>query len=253
MSHLTAKQGMILLYWCARAGVEEAKKFMVSPDAPSGHFSRKFKKAIGHTNQRKDLYIKDCPGYDNVALARIVAPVPLLPAHEQVAANIEEDVGMRTNLADKLRTRSLPLAYYTHPVVVAHPDEAVVPLAIFIDGLGYSLVDSVIAFWVLNLISGTRFLVATLRKKTVCRCGCRGWCSLHVIFLNLLWSIRALAAKTFPSSRDDNKPWLASDERRRDRAGTAMRMRCAVLYHKADWAEHSASYGYPTWQDNLRP
>ena len=74
-----------------------------------------------------------------------------------------------------------------------------------------------------------------------------------MIFLNLLWSIRALAAKTFPSSRDDNKPWLASDERRRDRAGTAMRLRCAVLYHKADWAEYSASYGFPTWQDNLRP
>ena len=42
VSHLTAKQGMILLYWCALAGVKEAKKLMVSPDAPSGHFSRKF-------------------------------------------------------------------------------------------------------------------------------------------------------------------------------------------------------------------
>ena len=76
-----------------------------------------------------------------------MAPVPLLPAHGQVVANIDEYVGMRAKLADKLRTRSLPQAYYTHPVVVVHPDEAVVLLAIFIDGLGYSFVDSVLAFF----------------------------------------------------------------------------------------------------------
>ena len=30
-------------------------------------------------------------------------------------------------------------------------------------------------------------------------------------------------------------------------------MRCCLSYHKRDWAEYGSSFGYPTWQDALRP
>ena len=32
-----------------------------------------------------------------------------------------------------------------------------------------------------NLVSGARHLVAVLKKKDLCRCGCRGWCSIRPI------------------------------------------------------------------------
>jgi len=37
------------------------------------------------------------------------------------------------------------------------------------------------------------------------------------------------------------------------RAGTPIRMRACCLYVKGDWAEYSATLGFPTWSDSLRP
>ena len=177
VSNRTAKAGLTLLYWAGKAGIAEAKKYMINPDSSIGHFSRKFKAAVGHTEKRRDLYEADCAQYDTFSMSRVVSPLLLLPAHEQVAADLEEDAGARLKLSHARRNGELPPAYWTHPVVRgARDDELVMPFALFVDGVGYSLVDAVIGFWLVNLISGARFLFAVLRKKTICRCGCKGWC-----------------------------------------------------------------------------
>ena len=76
---------------------------------------------------------------------------------------------------------------------------------------------------------------------------------MHCVFEVALWSVRALAAQKYPSARHDAQPWRPSDEKRRHMADTPIYMKVAFLFHKADWSEYSSSFGYPTWQDHLRP
>ena len=108
-------------------------------------------------------------------------------------------------------------------------------------------------FVVENLISGERHLVCAVRKSHMCRCGCRGWCTLYPIFCNLRWSFLALARGTFPDNRDDREQWAPNDSLRASLAGLPMALRGALLQVRGDWAEFAHSLGFPTWQTNEGP
>ena len=57
-----------------------------------------------------------------------------------------------------------------------------------------------------------RHVVAVLGKSASCQCGCTGWCTSHAIFEWLAWSLRSLAAGTWPAQRHDGAPWQVGDE-----------------------------------------
>ena len=74
-------------------------------------------------------------------------------------------------------------------------------MALYVDGAPHSQTDSVVGFWVINLVTQRRHLTAVLRKRNGCTCGCKGWCSLYAIFRMLRWSFKAMAARAYPPSR----------------------------------------------------
>jgi hypothetical protein len=127
--------------------------------------------------------------------------------HEALNEDVLADQSFVAGLQQAITNKSLPQRYYEHPVVLQNPSKLVLPMAIFIDGLPYSLTDSVIGFWLVNLSTGARYFFAALRKRHVCSCGCRGWCTYYVIFRFILWSINAMATGIFPSCRHDGSPW----------------------------------------------
>ena len=87
----------------------------------------------------------------------------------------------------------------------------------------------------------------------MCRCGCRGYCTLFEVFSMLSWSLQHLADKQFPTSRHDGSPWLASDEHRAAQSGEELPMRAVVLFVKGDWSEFATTIGLPSWADGYRP
>jgi len=127
------------------------------------------------------------------------------------------------------------------------------PLALFIDGVSYSQVDTAIGFWFVNLITGARYLVAVLRKALLCECGCKGWCSLAEVFSFIHWSLKGLSEGVFPSRRHDGREFRASDRKRAEVAGQPLQGRAALLCIKGDWSEYAHSFGFPSWNDGLRP
>eukprot|EP00969_Alexandrium_andersonii_P301299 13320150-Alexandrium_andersonii.AAC.1 len=72
--------------------------------------------------------------------------------------------------------------------------------------------------------------MADIRKKRLCRCGCRGWCTLDPLFRWVHWVIAALACGVFPARRHDEGPFGADEVDRLALAGTPMRMRAALLW-----------------------
>ena len=133
-------------------------------------------------------------------------------------------------MREAIETESLPTEYYHHPVVENRAeDELILPLAFFIDAVPYSQVDSVVGFWVINMITNRRCLLATLRRCMLCRCGCRGWCSLFEMFTFINWSLQAIADRVLPTSRHGGDPWHASDAIRQRLGGTAMKLHAILL------------------------
>ena len=49
--------------------------------------------------------------------------------------------------------------------------------------------DSVIAWWMYNLVSGKRHIIFLMRKAELCRCGCAGWCSYFAVWTFIRWSV----------------------------------------------------------------
>jgi hypothetical protein len=126
-------------------------------------------------------------------------------------------------------------------------------MRIFLDGVPYSISDSVIGIWLVNLLTGRRYLSVAIRKKLLCDCGCRGWCSLYRIFKFIHWWCVALAEGANPSTRHDQRPWTPLDPVRSANAGAALRFRACILFTKGDWVELATSLGIPSHNDGLIP
>ena len=64
-------------------------------------------------------------------------------------------------------------SYVQHVLVRGAPNASVVVVSVFVDGEVYSLTDSAVGFWFVDVLSGRRYVFATLRKRLVCDCGCK--------------------------------------------------------------------------------
>ena len=95
--------------------------------------------------------------------------------------------------------------YYEHPLVMASEPGTVWPFSLYLDAVPFSKLDSLLGFFLVNEVNGARHLLGTLRKSSVCRCGCKAWCSLWPVLRFLWWSVAACMSGRFPSERHDHK------------------------------------------------
>ena len=126
-------------------------------------------------------------------------------------------------------------------------------MSLYLDAVPYSQTDSVLGIWLTDMLNQKRYCMALVRKKLACRCGCKGWCTLHAVFLFVKWVIQALSLGVYPAARHDGLPWQRLDNERASRANERMAMRVAILYVRGDWSEYASSLGFPNWNDSLRP
>ena len=160
----------------------------------------------------------------------------------------------------ELKAGGTPPVYEQHPWRHApadspHSGEDLDPyaLAVYMDGLPYSLNDSVLAFWFVCISTGRRFLQPLLRKKLICRRGCKGWRSIFMMLTHLTWSTASLTKGIMPMNRHDGSEWLESDAFRFGFAGKVMPRRAITVYIKGDWAELVHTHGLPPHSDGMRP
>ena len=243
--------------WAAQAGITEAEELAYNPEAPSGHFGRHLKSKLPQYGKRahERLYTYAAPSYSRGLLGRSTHIFTNVLAHEEVIREVNEDPMMMENLKDAVDEQvDLPKAYCMHPIVqrfLAYVP--VIPLALFVDGVPYSLNDSVVGFWLLNLISGKRTLLAIVRKKLTCRCGCRGWCTFFSVWDIIAWSFRQLAKGVLPAERHDGTPFGEGERHRAGAGAEELPFRAVLVYLKCDWAEFGTTCGLATWSSNLRP
>jgi len=244
---LTAKHLCQLSYYATQAGATgPVATYAVRPDASSGHYQRHLDKAA-NLRARGDFYTINVPCFRG---GRQTMALEVLPPHEQLHKEVCENPG----LMQQLRDQAWPASFAQHPVVQAARGQPVLPVALYLDGAQYSKVGaSVLVFVVVNLLSGTRHLACVLDKRRLCRCGCRGWCTIQPVMAFLHWGAAALANGLHPSLDHEGTPWPADDERL---SLAQLPLACgpaAVQQIRGDWAEFSHTLGFPTWHSSDYP
>lgn len=251
-SSISATTFCLICYWAGRAGIKAATKYGLRPGCQTGKYSHHVK-SIFRWRSRKDLFYNlIVPGQGKHDLERSEFGISIIPGYEQLIGDIDHET--ETELV-KVRSKDdgLPEQYWDHPVVVNDPETLVYPIAIYIDGVPYSLTDGVIGFWMINLINQRRYLISILRKRNICKCGCGGWCSIYAFFRELHWELKILSEGRYPLIRDDGSPFTEHEQERQARAGTSFPIKAALLFLKGDWMEFASTFGFPNWQDGIRP
>ena len=208
LQKLSARDVCLLAYYAKHAGVVGyARDYAFPPGKRSGHYQRHLDTVTNMSTTLDQKYVMEVPGSTKFYNARTKLQLPCLPPHECLQAEVSESPNLREDLRDALSQEPDWLDTYTaHPVVTsAKPGEVVYPLAIYSDGVPFQRRDGALLFFIYNLVSGTRHLVATLRKSELCKCGCLGYCSVFQVWLLFKWGIMAFQCKLTPRTKRGSK------------------------------------------------
>jgi hypothetical protein len=176
-SRISAEAYCTLCHFAHLGGMSaEVGRHGMSPGHSSGHYSRHVKRLHSWDPYSTVNYTLQVPGHRKHDMDRSTGDLQVVPIHEAVEAQLEDDPLYLTDLQAAIDRGELPPSYHEHPLVRASP-EPPVPLGLYIDGLPYAINDSVVGMWILDLVRGTRQLFCLVRKAMTCRCGCRGWCT----------------------------------------------------------------------------
>ena len=253
---ISASLVCIVCWWAWKAGCESSclQRFAYRPGAQSGKYQGHIDTALGVSTKSASHSI-NVPMYPKSSVRRVDLAIPVEVPHEELLSEIEEDPCFDDALAKAVERRRLPPSYYDHDVVVdaaAKGQSPPVPIGMFVDGVPFLKKTSFLAFWIYNLLTGTRHVVVILRKEQICSCGCRGWCTLYRVFAYITWSLTAAAAGVYPLLHFDGAAWAAGDPFGAH-AGAIMKYRFALIWSKGDWAEFASTFGFPTWSHALFP
>ena len=197
-SKISAEIFAVLCYWAHVGGMNEevgrlGKKSGGQFSKYTQHLDRKFK----FKSETARQYNIQMAGHRKHDVSRSKFKIGAFPGHETLHEELVQDESWKDDLIAMKASQGLPRNYYQHPVVQQNPDQLVVPYAIYLDGLPYSLCDSVLGVWLVNLVSQRRHLMTLLRKRLTCKCGCLGWCSHFGILQFIKCVIQSLADGIF--------------------------------------------------------
>lgn len=244
---LSAKAMCILCYWAAKAGAAgPVTDFALKPGSPSGHYRRKVDAAtnVDLRASEASMYKISVPQHSKYDLSRTLHPMPVRLPHEELA---EEVLANPACLQGPICETA---AYKSHPVVRANPGVPVMPVALYLDGIAFTKRDSMLGIFVYSLITMKRHLCMVLRRSHLCKCGCKGFCSLFPVFEALRYSFTTMASGTWPSQRH-NGAWTADDSGRAAKAGRPLGFFAALLQIRGDWSEFAHTLGLADWGSRL--
>ncbi|CAK0827746.1 unnamed protein product [Prorocentrum cordatum] len=254
---LSAKQACLLAHWATKAGVVGfVNELAMEPteNRQSGHWTRHWDTVMRSRASDEHYLDMNVPMSNRSDLSRVMVDMPTTPPHVAVHEEAENAPDIKQRLQDAIDLGILPPVYAEHPVVTGAPNGVpVFPLAVYTDGVAFTRTDSVIGFYVYNIVTRVRHLCATIRKSDACKCGCRMWCTIYGVLSMLKWSFLSMQNGRWPDARPDGSAWGPSDEGEASCAGTQFGWRAVLLFLKADWSENVGTMAFASWQSTDCP
>ena len=243
-----------LAYWAEKGGMVGAiTELSLRPGLSTSAYSKHVKKVVGIDMGHECLQWLQVPCSDSGDGSRTTMALPVINPHEVLNQEMGEDGGeIDSKLAQLVKDCMVPPVYTSHTVAIASGMKAQ-PGVLYVDGVPTTKKDGLLGFWVYFLLSRRkkRHLVCCIRKSRMCKCGCRGWCTLFVIFSWLNWSFVAAAAGINPSRTWDEQ--MFTDTIRLGTAGVELLYSLAMVAIKGDWMEFCSTFAFSNWNTILSP
>ena len=201
------------------------------------------------TNAAKPFELLDIPCTASGDGSRTSYKLPVIPAYDLLNNEIIESLELAEALAREVREKKLPPLYTDH-VVAKASNWTAQPVILYIDGVPTAKRDGVFGCWLYFKLSKKRHLSVVVRKSRLCKCGCRGWCTLFVVMKYLHHSIQAMALGEHPHETWDGHEFVGM---RLATAGVALAFIGALIAIKRDWQEFCSTLGFSNWQSLLSP
>jgi hypothetical protein len=255
---MTAKDFCIICHHAYMAGVAgDVSMYGVPPDRSSlGDYQKHLDKVLPQA-PKTPYYFLQLPISRRGGGGRTKRRIPVVPAHEALTDEMETNPPTIEDVHAAFATDEWNRSYESHPLKIDPPDGEIRqwPIVVYVDGVRFTRqtsvgkMDSFIGWSVYNLVTRKRILVALVRKSEMCRCGCRGWCTLFPVFQFLAWCFSALASGQRPPRMHDGAEWSLDDERRLPR----QLINALLVMIKGDWAEFCFTFGLPSWSSFYHP
>eukprot|EP00959_Pyramimonas_sp_CCMP1952_P455426 9471533-Pyramimonas_sp.AAC.1 len=206
---ITAQQFCVACHYCGVAGVKGAAfdMYACEPGKFSGHYQRHLDSILPSPGPLYDIRVPVNLFYSSI---RSTTSIPMKYAWQCIDEEYENNHTIAETLAKDPSERNTCIldvpAYKEHPLVVtaeANREQRPLPIGLYMDGIRYisqaaGRSDTVTGIWLVNLLSGRRHLLSSLRHSDECACGCRGWDSIYPLLLALTWMIRAMVRGETP-------------------------------------------------------
>lgn len=193
---ITAKDFAVLCYHLANAGTPGASydTYGQPPTLQSGKYQAYLNTVLPAP---APLYTIVTPGNWNASTLRRPLSIPFRTAFESIDTELADDPKSLNILdgPDEGRPEcALDTQAYKQNTVVVRAREAreprPLPMGLYVDGINFQngasgRQDSVVGFWVINLITSKRHLLGCLKDRDGCRCGCKHWCTVYPVQLAL--------------------------------------------------------------------
>ena len=248
---LTSNSVCILCFWMKAVGVGgSVAELALGPGKQSGKYRPHIRKALGLDLKNADYRDLKVPCADKIDGSRVYHTMPVVDPHVAFSRELADDPSLHEKLAADVAMHRLPPLYTEHPVAQAHSFTAFATF-LYVDGTPTTKRDGVVGFWTYIHGSTKRHLNAVVRKRRLCGCGCKGWCTFYVIFQWLHWSYMAMACGYYPSVDSVGNVFL--DDLSSALAETELLVLACLCGIKGDWSEFTSTFGFSNWKTLLSP
>ena len=162
---MTGSDVATLCHYMAEAGAVGVSDLALRPETASKHGHEHIRLHAGKIYPDPDLVYVDTPMFLKRDARRSVEQVPVLLPSTALTEFVTAEVSRSTELSDAT-LRGLE-CYKSHPVVQRAsretPGTLVRPLALYWDGVQYSINDNFMGFYITDILSGQKFLSFLLR------------------------------------------------------------------------------------------
>ena len=241
VAKMTAEQVCTLSWFATKAGATGLGDLQLDPSRrdQAEHLRR-----VLEIRQQTSFYRAEVPMWNKEVEQMHHVSFPFALPHESFVKQFELT---RSAFDPALHdgSRLSPL-YRDHEVTRLKGPKAC-PVGYFSDAVPHTNRDSFIAFYWSSIISGERFLICSLRKQDLCRCGCKGFCTLRSVMSVISWSFNCLAAGTWPEVRHDGSGHSEGTDRFELRGNLLADGYCGAMCElRADLSEMVSALGFAT-------
>jgi hypothetical protein len=188
---ITSVDLAILAYYSTLAGAVGLEDYSVNPKQAEKHGAEHVELILAQKYERPNIKLIEVPANSKKSTIRETMMCPIRLPSQILSENYKN----ATHIEPPGSDASVVSLFQEHPIVKRGLEmgmhwSRILGVVLYTDGVKYTTRDSFVGFFMTDYRTMHMYLCALFRKDDACKCGCRGWCTIFPILLELALDLR---------------------------------------------------------------